>query len=279
MNSKLPLLGALWLAISIPLSADTLLSYGGDYISDSVVSFSRSATSSGSGPYTYTLNYDLDEVLSPSSNYTGPVFYGGYQFSSSTVDGQFSRQQIRNSDPLDRIYLQTYSPTGWDGSTLSLHAAFLFKQEDFLPGYQSGANLIEGLSMSSNSFGAGTGRFLVEVGGSFYVSNSTMNVSGTTSLVLDAAALSTETWAAYDPFTSLNFDQNSSFGALALENVTGAGFYVERDSFAGSAATTPFGMGIETFEVVGITVPEPSVYALLLGAVVLGGALMRRRYR
>ena len=125
--------------------------------------------------------------MSPSSGYTGPTYYGGFEFSSSTVNGIISREGIRNyAAAADPIYYQSYNADGWEGSELSLHLAVLFKQEDWLSGHQAGANAITGLSMHTNAFSAGTGRFLVQVGGDYYVSNSTglgidaFSVSGTT---------------------------------------------------------------------------------------------------
>lgn len=264
------------ISVNSALIADTLLSYGGDYSVGSP-NYARLATGSGTGPYIETLAFDDTTVLSPSSDYTGPVFYGGYQFSSSTVNGNFSRQQIRENGTADRIYLQTYSASGWDGSNLSLHAAYIFKQEDFLTGHTTGSNNITGLSISSNSYSAGTGRFIVEVGGGYYVSNSTFNVSGTTSLNLDSTDLTTETWAAYAPASDLNFDQTATFSALSLDDVTAVGYYIERDSWTGTASSTPFGLGIESFTALGTTIPEPGTYALILGVCALGGAAVRRR--
>jgi hypothetical protein len=280
MNLNL-LLSGLALASTTALNADTILSYGGKYINGSTSNYARSATGSGSGPYSETLSFSDDDVLSPTSDYTGPTFYGGYQFSSSTVDGHFSRQQIRSGTTEDSIYLQTYKATddgGWDGSELSLHAAYIFKKEDFLAGHTTGSNTITGLSISSNSYSAGTGRFMVEVGGSYYVSNSTFSASGTKSLILDSTALTTETWASYAPASDLNFDQTATFTALSLNNVTAVGYYIERDSWTGTTSSTPFGLGITNFEVTGTTtVPEPSSFALITGALAMACITRRKR--
>jgi hypothetical protein len=277
MNPKILLSGFVILSVQTALNADTLLSYGGDYISGTSSSYARTATGSGSGPYLETLVFSDSEALSPSSDYTGPTFYGGYQFSSSSVDGHLSRQQIRNGTTEDSIYLQSYSASGWEGSELSLHAVYIFKQEDFLTGHTTGSNSITGLSISSNSYSAGTGRFVVEIAGSYYVSNSTFSASGTKSLILDSTDLATEIWALYDPSSDLNFDQTTTFATLSLNDVTAVGFYIERDEWTGSDSSTPYGLGITSFEVNGTTIiPEPSAFALIAGALALGCVIRRK---
>lgn len=252
-----------FLSFSTFLLGDTLLSFGGDYGSSSTNA--RTASGSGSGPYYETVAFDDTTVMSPSTDYTGPVYYGGFEFSSSSINGSVNRQGVRDYASGDTIYFQTYSATGWLGSDLSMHVAVLFKQEDWLNGHQSGSNNITGLSMTTNAFSAGDGRFLVEIGGAYYVSNSTVSVSGTKTLILDSVALASETWALYSPNSDLNFDQTATFSALSLNDVTAVGFYVERDSWTGGSNTTDFGMGIQTFTVTGNTIPESSSFAGITG--------------
>jgi len=265
------------LASTAVLTADTLFSFGGDYASGNLLN-ARRATGSGTGPYLETVAFDDSAVMSPSSGYTGPTYYGGFEFSSSTVNGIISREGIRDYAAADPIYYQSYNADGWEGSELSLHLAVLFKQEDWLSGHQSGANSVTGLSLSTNAFSAGTGRFLVQIGGDYYVSNSTVIVSGAQTLELDVADLLLETWAEYDPNSNLNFDQSATFAALNLNDVTAAGFYIERDSWTGSSGPTPYGLGIDAFSISGTTIPEPSSMAVMLGLVgfVMSGCLRRR---
>ncbi len=243
--------------------------------------FSRTATGSGSGPYVETLTFSDASVLSPTSGYTGPTFYGGYQFSSSTVDSYLSRQQIRNGTTVDRVTLQAYHPSGFTGSELSLQSAFIFQQADFASGHTAGSNTITSLSVKSNSFGAAfVGRFIVEVGGAYYVSNSTASFSSSATTTLDGAPLTAETWATYNPITDLNFDQDTAtFAALALNDVTAVGVYIEADSYTGTG-NSPFAVGFDNFTVQGTTtVPEPETFALIIGLGALGGAIIRRRHR
>jgi len=276
MKIKYPIYLFSFTLITANLSADTLFSYGGDYISSASVNNSRLSTGSGTGPYLETLAFDDTTVLSPTSNYTGPNFYGGFRFSSSNVDGIISRNQIRDNGTADRIYLQPFSASTFDGSTLSFHAAYIFKQEDFNTGFTFGSNTIDGLSFTNGGFNAGTARFIVEVGDTYYVSNTTSG-NGPGDFSLDSIDLATETWAVYDPATEIDFDQGAAtFNLLALNNVTAVGLYTEHDSFTNSNST-PFGLGIEGFTVTGI--PEPSSLALILGLGVTGFAAMRRRPR
>lgn len=278
MRAKLPLALAL-LATSSLVRADVLFSFGGDYISTASANNARLAIGSGSGPYLETLTFDTVTPMSPASNYSGPTYYGGFQFSSSTINGSINRQQIRDGGATDSLYLQSSVTGGWVGSTLSLHVVYLFKQADWLSGHQSGTNAISSLSMSNNSFSAGEGRFVVEIGGAYFVSQSTVSTNGAQTLTLNAAALATEQWAAYNPATNINFDQTATFSTISLTSLTAVGVYFERDSFAGGASNTPFGLGVTSLTVEGTTttVPEPGAYALLVGVAGLGAAAFSRR--
>ncbi|MGE9289858.1 MAG: hypothetical protein ACQKBT_02635 [Puniceicoccales bacterium] len=237
------------------LSADTLFSFGGDYSSDNAINY-RTSVGSGDGPYYETVTFDFTTPMSPVTDYTGPTYYGGYEFISSTVNGSIGRQGIRENGNEDLIYFQSYSPDGWDGSELSLHAAILFKQEDWESDFSSGSNTITGLSMTtSGGYSAGKGRFLIEIRGNYYVSKSTVLMNSTRILQLDETDLLSETWASYDPLNDLNFYQHTTatFFTLELNDVTAAGFYVERDNWTPSGtATTPYGLGIKSFTVTGI---------------------------
>ncbi|MGE9290247.1 MAG: hypothetical protein ACQKBT_04600 [Puniceicoccales bacterium] len=261
------------------LLADTLFSFGGDYSSGDATN-SRTAVGTGTGPYYETVTFDDSTPMSPSTNYTGPTYYGGFEFSSSTVNGGIGRQGIRENGSEDWIYFQSYNASGWDGSELSLHTAILFKQEDWESGFTSGSNTITGLSMTTNGgYSAGYGRFLIEIGGSYYVSSSTILMNSTRTLELDETDLLSETWASYDPLSDLNFDQDTAtFTLLNLNDVTAAGFYVERDSWTASGTgTTPYGLGLESFSVTGI--PEPSNSIALLGIFSLLCTTVLRRPR
>ncbi len=270
--------------------ADVVFHYGSTGYVSSDANFQNKATESGSGPYVFTRSFSDTGALSPFSGYSGPVFYGGYDFSSSTINPEsgISRQQVRNNYAgADQIYLKcTNYPDGWAGSDLSLHAMFLFKQESFNPGFTAGDIGVDSFSVSWGSVNVSetfdlTGYFSVQIDGVYYLSQTTFNMSTDGSFSL--SDLSSEQWAVFDPESSLDFDQGSAvYTSLALENVTAVGVYFEDDVWEGGEYDAAFDLGIKSFEVSGTTIPEPAHMSILLGVVCLIGlrrfrALSRRR--
>jgi hypothetical protein len=117
-----------------------------------------------------------------------------------------------------------------------------------------------------------TSHAVIRLGTSFYVSEDLgvggQDGDGTWEM---KSATSANSWFNYDPVSSV-----STVGSLAsisdFSNLTGAGFLINanstlnfRDAYVNSFATT--------------TVPEPSVYALMIGALALGGVMWRRRMK
>ncbi len=290
-------LGVALLALALQFSAtlspaSVVISYGpSDSYVASDTSFNRTAGSTGSGPYIFRRSFSTatNDQLSPSTGYSGPTFYGGYQFISSTINSGFSRQQIRNnfgSPAVDQIYLQSFRSEGWAGSTLSLAGVYLFQQEDFISGLSTGSVNITSMSVSYSGFINTTdsstdfaGRYVVRIAGVYYVTQSTFNLAlNSGSNTLDSTALQSELWAVYTPSTNLNFDQASAvFSSLDLTGITGVGIYFENDGWSGSSASsTPYGFGIRSFEVQGI--PEPSSLALFgLAALFFANRLRSRK--
>tara|TARA_R100000027_G_scaffold66361_2_gene62161 strand:+ start:5174 stop:5878 length:705 start_codon:yes stop_codon:yes gene_type:complete len=231
--------------------------------------------------------------MSPASGYTGPTFYGGFEFWSGTIDAGFSRRQIRNNsspDSSDQIYLQSYNAGGFAGQDLSLAGVYVFNQEDFGGGLETGAVLLEGLSVSTTGFINTTdptvefdGRFVVQVdGGDYYVSETTLNLAqNNATFTLSGTDLMDELWALYNPSSKLNFDQGSgSFGSISLSTVTAVGIYFEEDEWTGTGASgTAYGLGIRSFEATGTSsIPEPAQSSLvLMGAACFAAVSLRRR--
>lgn len=245
-----------------------VVEYGPDtsYVA-SDVNFQRTAVRLGSGPFVDCNGYDDEVLLSPDSNYSGPTFFGGYEFVSSTLDGGFTKEMIRNDySSSDQIYLQAWRSGGWPQSTLSLHGIYLFQQNGFISGVETGSVAVDQLSVQWSGYGNdsgtlaydATGRFAVQVGTGVYVSQTTFDCSQSGSITLDGTNLLNELWAVYEPRENLNFDQSSAtFATLDLVGVRAAGVYFEDDEWLGTdAATTAFGLGIASFEVAGSVVPE-----------------------
>ncbi|MDP0496417.1 MAG: hypothetical protein Q7Q73_09440 [Verrucomicrobiota bacterium JB024] len=269
--------------------ADVLFNYGSDSYVTGDKNFSHKATESGTGPYVFVNAFSDTTALSPTSGYTGPLFYGGYDFSSSNINPEsgISRQQVRNNyQSYDQIFLKcTNFPDGWTGADLSLHAVFVFQQADYNSGYTTGDLSVDGLSVSWGSVNIGgdfdlAGRLVVQIGGTYYVSQTTFAMSSDGSFSLSGSALSTETWAVYNPTASINFDQSSAvYSSLDLDNVTATGLYFEDDLWSGGTYDAAFDLGIKTYEVSGTVIPEPAHMSVLLGIFILFGLCRRLRSR
>ncbi len=288
------------IAAAIPLlpstaEAATVLQYGpsSDYVIDNS-SFERVGSPTGSGPYTVQVDFDETTPLSPSGGYTGPTFYGGYSFSSDSYSLSFDRQGFINNyakaNGDDLIYFNLLGPSGntsFYSSTMHFASVFVFKQDSFNAPFQSGNVTVNGFSISvfKHANGATTtqfkpeGRWLVEIGGTYYLSNqtfiNTVNESYST-FELSGDDLQSTLWAAYDPSAGIFFDaSNADFQSLNLNGVTSVGFYIDETSFQTTSGTVGMRLGIGAFSATAI--PEPGSLTFLgVGIPLLLGYFLRR---
>lgn len=273
--------------------ADQVLAFGPatDHVTADTA-FATSATRTGAGPYTYLNAFDDTQALSPASGYSGPVFYGGYTMTSSTVQGSSLAGAVLNNWSLiggnDALRIYANVSSGWDGSTLGFSSVYIFKQADFSAPYGTGDFSLDGLSVTYRASGAGgaflpTGRWVVQVDGAYYVSQATITATYNTvsTISLSGSALSSTLWAAYNPSSSLNFDQSVSFSSLDLSQVTAVGVYFEHDSYLGTSDASAALLAISAFSATGTVspIPEPSSAALLLGLSAAAVVMLRRSSR
>ncbi|RRJ97474.1 PEP-CTERM sorting domain-containing protein [Opitutaceae bacterium TAV4] len=289
------LIGATGFA-TLPASADPVFSFGPtqSYV-EADTEFARNSTLTGDspGPYTYLNAFSDTNPLSPTSGYSGPVFYGGYIFTSSSVQGSNpTRLVVNNSSTInnnDALRIYAYRGSGWAGSTLGFASVYLFKQADFVAPYNTGTFSPDGFSVTYRASGPDsafvpTGRWVVQIGDTYYVSQATITAAYNTvsTVSLSGTAFSSTQWAAYNPTTSLNFNQSAAvFSPLDLSSVTGVGIYFEQDAYLGTAATSGGLLAISAFSVTGTVtpVPEPATLALLFGLIALGAIASKRRAR
>lgn len=295
-NTLLMKIHAILLAFSaLTASADTVLSFGPTqgYVTGATTFASQAVrTGTSPGPYEYLNAFSGTQALSPSSGYSGPVFYGGHRFSSSSVQGStllgvvVDNSSTNGGNDALRIYANVSS--GWAGSTLGFSSVYLFKQADFAAPYNTGDFALDGLSVTYRASGAGgaflpTGRWLVQVEGAYYVSQATITGSynTTTTVSLSGTSLGSTLWAAYNPSSSLDFNQSVTFSALNLSKVSAVGVYFEQDSYAGTSDASAALLGISAFSATGAvsSIPEPSIAALTLGLIGLAFAAARRASR
>ncbi len=250
------------------------------------VNYARTATESGSGPYTDETAFSDTAALSPSSGYSGPTFYGGYRFDSTEIQSGFNNQKIRNNysqmDGNDTLFLQTFRTDGWGEGTFSFAMVYVFKQADFNAPYSAGSIKLNGMSTTfyQNTSGSPTdefsptGRWLIQIDNTYYLSQATIDSPGGSSVTvsINESELTSTLWAVYDPTTSLLFDAGSaSFESVALSDITSVGVYFGDDSFTGTSNpnSSVVSIGVSEFSASGI--PEPDYGMLLLPILIVVG--------
>lgn len=274
------------LLLSTGVQASVLaVNYGGDYVNTSTtLNGSNVVTQSGDNRWDIRGDSSLTTALSPTSGYTGPTFYGALGIASSAVGGGIGSPSIFTSQILDNgsndeIYVKLQAAVKV-GLLAGAHQFVLFKKADFMNGLNASTVSLDNTTSFSLSANAGPdgntarfgeGRFLVMNGSTLYVSQSTWTL--TSSMPVSLIPTSTS-WAVYSPTaTDLNFNQaGATFTSMSFSDVTGLGFYAERDVMGDSGN---YNLSVPTFSVT--AVPEPSTHALLGLSFLLVLGFLRRR--
>lgn len=268
-----------------------VIDWGGDYVTANQ-SLGRSTTQStldyyGAAGNTRQIAWSETTLLSPVANYTAPSgktanFYGG-AFSSASGTGlgfQTFTSNVTNNATADRLNYrsQLNASTGLTARNGALGIAFL--QSDFQNGLNTGgvaidatSSLTMNITAISSPFSA---RFMVKQGSQWYVSSTTYTTTG--AKTLGGTSLVNETWAAFNPASSLDFNNASSFGGVAWTTITAVGFYAEY-ALATTSDITARDFSVSGFSADLVAVPEPSAFAAFSGLVAVGFAATRRRRR
>ena len=206
-------------------------------------------------------------LLASSAEYTGPSIHGGYEsilFDTGSGNIVSSTGLIETSADDVRIRTNFTSTSATPGAAAS---GFIY----FAP---SGSGItFDASSKLSVTMGAAqnfTARWVINDGGTFYVSSSTFALaSGATTEVTDPNSL---TWASYAPTTTLlNFNQSAAtFSSRTFTEVLGAGIYYENDLVTTADASPQMEMVKFSMD----AVPEPGSLSLLAAA---GLILLGRR--
>ncbi len=263
---------ALLLVACPALQAERLVDWSGNYVS-ALQQYSNPNSSDGKSVTRYGgFSGGNPLLLSPSAGYSGTSarFYGEVARTAGSgtftnVNGNSPQAIVLNNSSTDQLQFRL------DGSTMS--ALFLWKQEDFLNGFNTGSlDLVEGSTIALNmvtNVGTTNGRAVVRVNNSYYIS-STVVSSGATGLI--SADLTTLSWFNYDPASSLN-TVGSSFSLVSgglISNVKEVGFYFSLTGIQNA-------IRLDSVKFDAIVVPESSTYALLAGG--LGLSFLHRRKR
>lgn len=292
------------LALSIQALSGQVFQYGSstEYVNENIP-FARLAVKEGTGPYVSTNAFSDIVALTPTTGYSGPKVYGGYQFASSTYDlgfrvdqanaGQGIASQLAPAGGYDSLYfnviVSAHSPE-FAATEMSFASVFLFKQEDFNDGFKEGSVSIDGFSLnlyktasgSGNSSGGArfnpSGRWLLQTQGNYYISDAVFTHNSNDQLThgLSGEDFQNTLWAEYLPEQSLVFDSSSAnFMSLDIQGITAVGIYLEEQHFQVNASTIAMRLGVSEFAVTGSVIPEPAVVSLL----VAGGMLVLFRIK
>lgn len=213
-------------------------------------------------------------VTPPAAATDLPRFVGGASFSAAAVSPE-NIPSLRTVSNLQMWRWFTQTAPAADQSW-EFRSVLMVQQSDWnaLTSGTVGFNSTSSMTLDLDDNGGMTtnSAFVVLNNGQYYVSQLTQGKSLTT-LSFDAAA----EWAAFDPtnfntvdFSTLSFSaQTASF----FSDIEAVGFYWQ----ANATDKTDPKFSLFQFEVDAVAVPEPSTYALLLGATGLLTVLLARR--
>ncbi len=238
-------------------------------------SFDSSTTDSPrSEPGGDEITFDTSDPFFTSTEYattpTSGTFYGGVGLSTDGGSNDVTIAQGKDGTP---DFVQFGRGFGLPSGTIDFTVAVLWKKADFLNGGDSqsvdlttdNALSLDWTDRSNNA--SLTGRWLVDIDGTTYVSNESFSGGAVTS-----SAITSTTWASIDLADSM-FNAPGSFGALSVSDIDGVGFYLSGNYSGGGLELAQ----LNSYSADAAVIPEPSSFALLAGALGMGLVMMRRR--
>lgn len=194
------------------------------------------------------------------------TFYGGFR--DQYPAAETLSHNYRLFGPIDGIEFQTRKTTGVNGRRRH-RGMLIWNKADFLafqdPNVTVGFDAASSMSLNIIREDIGETRFVVNDGGTYYVSDSSTGAEGTFSLT----DFSGETWA------TVSTDDKyviGSFAPHAFTDVQGVGFYF--DNRSGNNQTI---YQVNGFEVDAVDIPEVSAFGLLAACFALTSVMLRRR--
>ena len=250
-------------------SGATIANIGlGNFSSVGSASFGGTASADRRGTRT-AVTAGSPMLSSATADYTGPDVYGGYE---SILFDTGSGNVLATSALIETSASNVSLRIGFNrASTIGAAASGLLY-------FQTGGsgisfNAASSLSLTTGAVGGTMNtRWLVNDGGTFYVSSTTfLSAASTVTTLSDPNSIS---WLVYNPTISfLNLDQSAVPAAHTFTDIRSAGVYFEEDAIP-NGANLYTSIDLLKFSVDAV-IPEPSVaFSLVFG---LGGSLLRRR--
>ena len=259
------------LALSIApsaINAATLIDWQGDYVPTTQQLAIGTPTANGT---TNTWVYSSSVAKSPSSNYSGTVFYGAIMNDSAGGPLNLTQPQLVHNAAGDRI---TIGSNNSQNNQL-IRGLFFFKKTNFAN--LSGASNITFDSSSAitivnpGSSGTYTLRAAVLDGSQWYVSQTAQTAFSGTLSITNA---STASWGAWNPSGAPIADDPSTFATAgsSFTDIQAVGYFFEAFRSSGTNAVSSV-----TSQITFSAVPEPTTWALLAGSLTTLMICRRRR--
>jgi hypothetical protein len=201
----------------------------------------------------------MTTARSPSSGYTGPVFFGGVTGSVSV-----STWLIQNNAAGD--YINSGGTSTGVGSRVSM--VVMFTNETATITAMVWNVRAGGITDSQTNL---VSLVVRKTDGSFYISET---MSKRASVTVTNQNLESLAWYNYDPTVSLN-ERGSLVSGFTLDSINAVGEWQESIVTVAGGSCTP---GITTFQAFGLTIPEPATIGML-GFGSLTALLIRRHMR
>jgi hypothetical protein len=219
---------------------------------------------------------DTSPLFDGTSTGTNTRILGGVTTSWSTDVAYNPPVQLLTNG---RLYLANNGSSAGSANT-SIQAILIWQKVDFLNGADAatlGFSSGDSLSINWTQITADVVdmRFVVQQGGTYYVSSAVQNAQVTNNSPAGGVAFSidptTTDWAEISPNLNYNY---GPFGSLTFSDIESVGIYL-----GASRAMQQTIISFNDFQATATVVPEPSVFAALVGFGALGFIALRRRCR
>jgi hypothetical protein len=269
------ILSILGIAVVSVGQAQILLHWGDNYVS-------ANSNIQATPPFNAEI-LSTAQVRNPATNYSGPQFFGGtWQTSTKTI----SSAQVQNNSFRDLIHIQ-WGNTNSAGS----HAGLIFFKSGVFSNVWSSGNQQFDFSITGRlaafaipSLVSQDIRLVVQSGDNFYVSDNSGTFAINSTTITDSATYAANTstlnftgidqWRSYDPVTSITGALGTA-NPVAFTAIDAVGVYFAAVTNTSAGNNLPF----QFYALTVTAVPEPSTYAMLLGALALGVVAVRRRMK